>query len=92
MIARLKLKQATEKIQRRTCKLDTAEDTFTRQRRANLSDLPSSHICSGRHLLELQLGKTWQREAIFPSQPVRLEGSDSEKLAHYVLVAGSCSV
>lgn len=60
--------------------------------RTNLSDLPSSHICSSRHLLELQLGNTWQREAICPCRPVRLEGSDGEKVAHYVCVAGSCRV
>lgn len=51
--------------------------------------LPFSHICSSRHLLELQSGKTWQRGSHFS----RLEGSDSERgCAHYVLAAGSCSV
>ncbi len=65
------------------------EDTFTCQQELNSLDLPSFHFCSSRHLLELQLGKG---RPFFPPRPVRLEGSDNEKLAHYVLVAGSCSV
>lgn len=32
MMAGLKLQQATEKIQRMTCKLDIVEDPFTRQK------------------------------------------------------------
>ena len=32
MMARLKLQQAAEKIQRKTCKVDIVEDSFTRQR------------------------------------------------------------
>lgn len=91
MMARLKMQQATEKIQRMTWRLDTLEDTFTRQRRliSLIYFFFSSHICYSRRRVELWLGKTVQREAIFPSRPVRLEGSDGEKVALYVLVAGS---
>lgn len=80
------------KIQSVTCKRDSAEDTFTRRARPTSSDLPRSHICSSRHLLELRLGKTWQREAaglVFPAFLSGWRGSDGEDFAHYVLVAGS---
>lgn len=53
----------------KSCNSDAVEDTFTRQWEPNLPDLPSSCICSSRHLLELQLCQTWRREAISPSSP-----------------------
>lgn len=41
-------------------------------------------------LLIYSLAKRDRGKPFFPSRPVRLEGSGGEKLAHYVLVAGSC--
>lgn len=90
MMARLKLQQATEKIQRVTCK--PCRGYISPPARANLSDLPSSHICSSRHLLELHLGKTWQREAEshFSLPSCQAGRKRQRELTHYVLVVGSC--
>lgn len=63
--------------------------------RANLSDLPSSHICSSRHLLELQPGETWRRGAVsFTPLPSRQAGRKRQRETLHITssVSGSCSV
>lgn len=76
-----------------TCRLNTVEDTFTRQRGLISLIYFVSHICYSRHCVELWLGKTPQREAIFPLLSCQAGRKwQRESCAFYVLVAGSCCV
>lgn len=71
---------ATEKVQRVTCKPDFVEDTFTRQRGLiSVIYLLLTFVLADTFLSYslAKHGKGKQR-AIFPSHPVRLEGSNSK--------------
>lgn len=77
--ARLRLKQATEK---KTCKADIGEDTFTRRRELIYLIYLLLTFVLVDTFLSYSLAKHGEGEPFLspPSRPVRLEGSDSERL------------
>lgn len=88
VMARLKMQQATEKI-----RLNTVEDTFTHQ--WGLISLIYFFLTfvTADTVLSYGLAKHRKGKPFFPSCPVRLEGSDSEKVALFtsLLLAAAVS-